>query len=69
MSESNDLSSFEMYYRNINLGKYAWMNSGTLPRAEVSKLVQTFTVQSVWGSGAPGSSPLAGQREDWHPRS
>lgn len=25
MSESNDLSSFEVHYRNINLGSYVWM--------------------------------------------
>lgn len=64
MSESNDLSSFEMYYRNTNLGKYVWTNSGMLPRAEVSRLVQTFPVQSAWGLGALGTSLLAGQRKN-----
>lgn len=68
-SESNDLSCFEMYYRNINLGKYVWLNSGMLPGAEASRLVQSLTVWSAWGLGAPGSSFYAGQGQNWYPRS
>lgn len=47
-----------MYYRNINLGKYVWLNSGMLPGAEASRLVQSLTVWSAWGLGAPGCSPM-----------
>lgn len=57
-----------MYYRNINLGKYVWLNSGMLPGAEASRLVQSLTVCSAWGLGAPGSSLPAGQGEMDNPR-
>lgn len=57
MSESNDLSCFEMYYRNINLGKYVWLNSGMLPGAEVPDLCRACVcaVPGDWELQGPAS--------------